>query len=79
MSDADVAFFDDRGREWAVRIQWGHPTPAELGIVAVRFECVSAPDEPARVGFALRDVVESGDTEGLREALSESDPAHVIG
>lgn len=79
MGEPDAKFSDRAGREWTVRVQWGHPAPAELGIVAVRFECPGDPGEPARVGFALREAVESGDAEALREALAESDPARSIG
>jgi len=76
MPNPDATFTDSEGREWAVLVQWGHPAPSELGIVAVRFE---SPDQPPRVGFALREFVESGDAGGLRDALSESDPATAIG
>lgn len=75
----DATFSDPDGRRWAVWIQWGHPAPSELGIVAARFECVSEAAEPARVGFVLRGAVESAVESDLRVALSEADPARGIG
>jgi hypothetical protein len=72
-------FQDEQGRSWLVEIQFGHPSPAELGIYAARFQCPEDPDEPVRVGFLLQDDVERGDEEGLREALAESEPADAIG
>lgn len=72
-------FQDEQGRSWLVEIQFGHPSPAELGIYAARFQCPEDPNEPVRVGFLLQDDVEAGDEEGLREALAESDPAEAIG
>lgn len=72
-------FQDEQGRSWLVEIQFGHPSPSELGIYAARFQCPEDPNEPVRVGFLLQDDVERGDEEGLREALAESDPAEAIG
>ncbi len=77
---ADRAIFtDEQGRGWLVQIQYGHPTPTELGIYAARFECPEAPDEPVRIGFVEIDDVEAGDEAALREALAEAEPAHSIG
>ena len=72
-------FQDEQGRGWLVEIQYGHPSPTELGIYAARFRCPEDPDEPVRLGFLLEADVESGDEEALREALGESDPAEAIG
>ena len=77
---ADRAIFsDEQGRGWLVQVQYGHPTPSELGIYAARFECPEAPDEPVRIGFVLMQDIESGDEAALREALSEAEPAEGIG
>lgn len=72
-------FQDEQGRSWLVEIQYGHPSPTELGIFAARFQCPEDLDEPVRVGFLLEDDVERGDEDALREALAESDPAEAIG
>lgn len=72
-------FQDEQGRGWLVEIQYGHPSPTELGIYAARFQCPEDPGEPVRVGFLQIDAVESGDEEMLRDALAESDPAEAIG
>ena len=72
-------FSDEQGRGWLVQVQYGHPTPSELGIYAARFECPEAPDEPVRIGFVLMQDIESGDEAALREALSEAEPAEGIG
>jgi hypothetical protein len=74
-----ATFADDDGREWTVLIQWGHPVPAERGIVAVRFECLDDDAEPPRVGYAMQAAIEQIDDDALREALYESEPAHEIG
>lgn len=79
MADGKAIFQDEQGRGWLVEIQYGHPSPTELGIYAARFQCPEDPAEPVRVGFLLEDDVESGDEEALREALAESDPAEAIG
>jgi hypothetical protein len=79
MSRDRAIFQDEQGRGWLVEIEYGHPTPAELGIHAVRFRCPEAPDEPVRVGFAERAWVAAGDEARLREALAEADPAEQIG
>ena len=79
MPDGKAIFQDEQGRGWLVEIQYGHPSPTELGIYAARFQCPEDPDEPVRVGFLLEADVESGDEEALREALDESDPAEAIG
>lgn len=79
MAKGKAIFTDEQGRSWLVEIQYGHPSPTELGIFAARFQCPEDPQEPVRVGFLLEDDVESGDEEALREALSESDPAEAIG
>ena len=76
---ADRAIFSDhQGRGWLVQVQYGHPTPSELGIYAARFECPEAPEEPVRIGFVLMQDIESGDEAALREALSEAEPAEGI-
>jgi hypothetical protein len=76
----DKAIFqDEQGRGWLVEIQYGHPSPTELGIYAARFSCPEDPSEPVRVGFLLMDEVALGDEEGLREALAEADVAEAIG
>ena len=72
-------FSDEQGRGWLVQIQFGHPTPTELGIYAARFECPEAPGEPVRLGFVQIDDVDSGDETALRDALAEADPADPIG
>jgi hypothetical protein len=74
-----ATFADAQGREWTVMIQWGHPVPAERGIVAVRFECLDDAAEPARLGYAMQAAIESLDEEELREALYDSEPAREIG
>ena len=79
MAKGKAIFTDEQGRSWLEEIQYGHPSPTELGIFAARFQCPEDPQEPVRVGFLLEDDVESGDEEALREALSESDPAEAIG
>lgn len=79
MPNGKAIFQDEKGRGWLVEIQYGHPSPTELGIYAARFQCPEDPDEPVRVGFLLEDDVESGDEDALREALAESDPAEAIG
>lgn len=79
MPRGKAIFEDENGRSWLVEIQYGHPSPTELGIFAARFQCPEDPNEPVRLGFLLEDDVESGDEESLREALAESDPAEAIG
>lgn len=77
---ADRAIFtDEQGRGWLVQIQYGHPTPTELGIYAGRFECPEAPGEPVRIGFVVIRDVQSGDEAALREALAEAEPAEQVG
>jgi hypothetical protein len=78
MTEEMAKFGDDEGREWTATIQWGHPAPGELGIVAVRFECAD-PAEAPRVGFALQRAIAEADQEELREALANSEPARAIG
>lgn len=78
-TEENAKFEDAAGREWEVRVLWGHPSPTELGIHAVRFDCVSDPSEPVRVGFADLAAVRRGGESALREALEESDPADAIG
>jgi len=72
-------FQDEQERSWLVEIQYGHPSPTELGIYAARFQCPEDPAEPVRVGFIQIDAIEQDDEEALRDALAESDPASVIG
>lgn len=79
MPSGRAIFQDHEGRSWLVEIQYGHPSPTELGIFAARFQCPEDADEPVRLGFLLEEDVESGDEEALREALAESDPAEAIG
>jgi hypothetical protein len=79
MAEGKAIFQDENGRSWLVEIQYGHPSPTELGIFAARFQCPEDPEEPVRLGFLLEEDVESGDEEALREALAESDPADAIG
>lgn len=79
MSRNAATFADAQGREWTVIVQWGHPVPAERGIVAVRFVCVDDAAEPARVGYAMQDAIEQVDEESLQEALYDSEPAREIG
>jgi hypothetical protein len=79
MAKDRAIFQDEQGRSWLVEIQFGHPSPSELGIYAARFQCPEDPNEPVRVGFLLQDDVEMEDEEGLREALAESDPADAVG
>jgi hypothetical protein len=74
----EVEFSDEGGRAWTARILWGHPVPAELGILALRFEPEDAA-EPVRVGFLERHLFEAAELEALREALEEADPADAIG
>lgn len=78
MTEETAKFSDVEGREWTATIQWGHPAPGELGIVAVRFECAD-PAEDARVGFAFERAIAERDEDELREALAESEPAREIG
>lgn len=78
MSDRAI-FQDEQGRGWLVQLQFGHPTPVELGIYAARFECPEDPGEPVRIGFVERQAVERNDEGMLREALREADPAREIG
>ncbi len=79
MATGKAIFQDEQGRSWLVEIQYGHPSPTELGIFAARFQCPEDSAEPVRLGFLLEADVESGDEEALREALAESDPAEAIG
>ncbi len=79
MPNDRAIFQDEHGRGWLVEMQYGHPSPTELGIYAARFLCPEDPEEPVRVGFLLLDTVESGDEAMLREALAESEPAREIG
>ncbi len=72
-------FQDERGRSWLVEIQYGHPSPTEMGIYAARFQCPEDPDEPVRVGFLVIDAVAGDDEAALRDALAEADPATEIG
>jgi hypothetical protein len=78
MTQDHAEFQDAEGRGWTARILWGHPSPAELGIHAVRFDPVGH-EAPVRVGFAERYAVEAGDVGPLREALAEAEPAREIG
>ncbi|HEX8395200.1 MAG TPA: hypothetical protein VF665_22825 [Longimicrobium sp.] len=76
----DRAIFQDvQERSWLAEIQYGHPSPTELGIYAARFQCPEDPAEPVRVGFIQIDAIEQDDEEALRDALAESDPASAIG
>jgi hypothetical protein len=79
MTKDRAIFQDDRGRGWLAEIQFGHPSPSELGIYAVRFRCPEDESEPVRVGFIEIDAVARDDEELLREALAEADPASEIG
>lgn len=79
MSRDRAIFQDERGRSWLVEVQYGHPSPTELGIYAARFQCPEDEAEPVRVGFLMLDDVERGDEAALRAALAESDPATAIG
>lgn len=79
MAQDRAIFSDEHGRGWLVQIQYGHPTPTELGIYAARFECPEEPNEPVRIGFVQIRDVESGDQAALRESLEEADPATEIG
>ncbi len=79
MSGDRAIFQDEQGRGWLVEVQYGHPSPTELGIYAARFQCPEDPGEPVRVGFLMMDDVERGDETALRAALAEADPATAIG
>ena len=72
-------FQDEAGRGWLVEIEYGHPSPTELGIYAARFTCPEEEDEPVRVGFVELAWVETGNEAELRAALVNSDPAREIG
>ena len=72
-------FQDEQGRGWLVEVQYGHPSPTELGIYAARFHCPEDEAEPVRLGFLYIEVVERGDEAALREALAEAEPARAIG
>ncbi len=72
-------FQDDAGRAWLVEIQFGHPSPTELGIFAARFQCPEDPEEPVRVGFVQADWLAVTEEDALRMALAEADPAQEIG
>lgn len=60
-------------------MQYGHPSPTEIGIFAARFRCPEAPEEKTRVGFLDIAAIENDDETILREALAEADPATEIG
>ena len=79
MSNDRAIFQDERGRGWLVEVQYGHPSPTELGIYAARFVCPEDEAEPVRLGFLYLAGLESGDEGYLREALAESEPAKEIG
>lgn len=79
MSGDRAIFQDEQGRGWLVEVQYGHPSPTELGIYAARFQCPEDESEPVRVGFLMIDAVERGDEAELRAALAEADPASAIG
>ena len=79
MSGDRAIFQDEQGRSWLVEVQYGHPSPTELGIYAARFQCPEDEGEPVRVGFLMLDDVERGDEAALRTALAEADPATAIG
>jgi hypothetical protein len=79
MVDDRAIFQDEHGRGWLVEVQYGHPSPTELGIFAARFVCPETPEEPVRVGFLYLAAVEKGDEAALREALAEAEPAREIG
>lgn len=79
MSRDRAIFQDEQGRGWLVEVQYGHPSPTELGIYAARFQCPEDESEPVRVGFLMIDAVERGDEAELRSALAEADPASAIG
>ena len=79
MPNDRAIFTDERGRGWLVEVQYGHPSPTELGIYAARFQCPEAPEEPVRVGFLYIQAVERGDEAALRQALAESEPARAVG
>jgi hypothetical protein len=79
MPDDRAIFQDEQGRGWLVEVQYGHPSPTELGIYAARFLCPEAADEPVRVGFLYLAAVQRGDEAALREALAEAEPAREIG
>lgn len=77
---ADRAIFqDEQGRGWLVEIQYGHPAPTERGIFAARFICPEDPLEPVRLGYLYQAVLEAGDEDALREALTEAEPARSVG
>lgn len=79
MSRDRAIFQDEQGRGWLVEVQYGHPSPTELGIYAARFQCPEDESEPVRVGFLMLDAVERGDEGELRAALAESEPARAVG
>jgi hypothetical protein len=78
MPDDRAIFQDEQGRGWLVEVQYGHPSPTELGIYAARFRCPEAAEEPVRVGFLYLAAVQQGDEAALREALAEAEPAREI-
>lgn len=79
MPQDKAIFSDGQGRSWLVEVQFGHPSPTELGIYAARFLCPEDPAEPVRLGFLEIEAVHSSDESALREALAEADPAEPIG
>ena len=79
MADGKAIFQDEQGRGWLVEIQYGHPSPTELGIYAARFRCPEDPAEPVRLGYLEIQAVEDGDEELLREFLDEARPGQEIG
>jgi hypothetical protein len=79
MAEDRAIFQDEHGRGWLVEVQYGHPSPTELGIYAARFICPEMPEEPVRVGFLYLAAVEQGDEAALLEALAEAEPAREIG
>lgn len=74
MTVNDTTFSDADGRDWRVRILWGHPSPTELGIHAARFDPVDDPDGETRVGYVEIGWLEENDEEMLQEALEEAEP-----
>lgn len=80
MTTNDRAIFqDEAGRGWLVEIMYGHPAPVERGIMAARFVCPEAPEEPVRIGYVMAAWIAELDEELLREALEEAEPGEAIG
>jgi hypothetical protein len=74
MSTDAATFRDDEGRRWLVRILWGHPTPAELGIRAAAFQPEGGGEDDILLGYVEEGWLEEPDQDSLRLALRDAEP-----